>query len=56
MDKSIYIKKKSYKLFGKTFWEKSEMYEGVDLENVEPINPLILTDLSEKLKEENRGE
>ena len=41
MDKSIYYKKNSFKLFGKTIWEKEEQYEGCDLENITPVNPII---------------
>ena len=41
MDKTIYYKKNTIKLFGKTIIENVEQFEGCDLENVNPINPII---------------
>ena len=41
MDKSIYYKKQEYKLFGFKIWEKSEQYEGCDIEDCRIIDPLI---------------
>ena len=42
MDKSIYCKRKQIKIFGKVIYEHITDYEGIDLEDVEPINPIIL--------------
>lgn len=45
MDKSKYQKKRTYRIFGKVIFETEEYYEGADLVDVEPLNPLILLDI-----------
>lgn len=44
MDKSKYEKKITFKLFGKVLIERIEHYGGVDVENVEPLTPIILVE------------
>jgi len=42
MDKSLYCRRKQYKLLGRLIWEVIHDYEGIDLENIEPVNPIIM--------------
>ena len=41
MNKSIYHKRKVFKIFGKTIFENIEQYEGCDIENCKVVDPII---------------
>lgn len=45
MDKTIYHKKRDFKLFGKIIFQIEDRHEEVFLEDVEPINPIVMLNL-----------
>ena len=44
MNKTVSRFKKTFKIFGIKISESDEKYECVNMENVEPINPFIITE------------
>lgn len=54
MDKSIYYKRVTFRLFGKKIWDLRTEYEGADIEDCKVLNPVIEQpiDFDKKQKEE----
>ena len=44
MNKTVSRFKRTFKIFGIKIAENDEQYERVDMENIEPINPFIITE------------